>query len=294
MKQDSNYILENIYKLIDKNDFDGAYKLNTKLYNNEDNDRNKDKLTYISNLIKEKEKNYLDINTKIGLDRKKYLNIGNKLLENDKKELSFYAYTIGYRLTKHPDFLYHIALHYYNEKDYATSKKYFLKYTYCNGAKYIEEVYYYLKEIDYIFLPYQERMFDITNKAHYRKKRNTYYTEINNYQRLINRIKLLKNGIFSNEIKEVKESLCEININNDEIKNLIKTGKLNDVENIYNESDYETKITILALLYLNNHIKFADRLYKQEKECLKENCPKLAKQLNNNRQLYITKAKFNK
>lgn len=294
MNQNSNDILKSIYCKLRKNNYDKAKELFNILCNCKKDEFKEEKLKYINNLIREEERKYFNRNTKKGLNRKKYLNMGNKLLQNDKTELSFYAYTVGYRLTKHPDFIYHMALHYYNEKEYVISKKYFLKYIHCNGTKYIEEAYYYLKELDFIFLPYQERMFDITGKAHYRQKRNMYYVEITNYKRLIKEIKDLKKSIFDINAVKTKDDLGEINLNNKQIKDLISNGKLNDVEKIYNDSDYETKITTLALLYLNNHSSFADKLYKREKDDLTKNCPKLTKKLNANKQLYITKAKFNK
>ena len=294
MKQNCNDLLAKIYKSLSENNFNAAYKINELLYNNEKNERTKTRLSYIYKLIKEEEANYLNSNNKENLLRQKYIRIGNKLSKLGKKELSFYAYNVGYRLTKHYDFLYFIALHYKNEKNYITSKEYLLKYINQGGIKYLEECYYNLKDINNILMSHQEEMFDLTNKAHYRQKSNKYYSKIRDYEKLIKEVQNLKKGIFSIEKQKIKNNLDEINLNNNESKELIKKGKLNDVENMYYESDYNTKITILAQLYLNNFSSFADKLYKKEKDDLMKNCPTLTKKLNFNKQLYITKAKFNK
>ena len=293
MKKNVNDITNSILKSINLNNFEVARVL----YNNlcsKTNESQKDKLSYLLYLINEREFEYKNKNTQEGQLKQKYIRLGNLLYNQDKKELAIYAFKIGYRETKNNEFLFHLGKIFYENNDYNSAKSFFKKYIKNNGAKFFEESYTYIFNINLKLLESKYRKLKYVKSETIRKRKVELQKENDNIDTLLNRIKLLKSGIFNKEKYNTKLNLYKIKTNDEEIETLVKSGKLNDVKNIFDVSEYEKKITILAILYLKGYANFADKILKEVKDNLNQNCPVGIKALNKNRTLYISKSKFNK
>lgn len=271
-----------IYQLIDENNYEEAKKIIDLLYNDV-HYRNKYKVEYLEKLILESEKNYLLKTKKEGLEKEKYLLLGNDFYNKEKLDEAILFFHEGYRKTRDAIFFYYLGLCYLKKEEYGTSIQNFKLYVE-KGFEMIDMAYYYLSEL----YTYKADKALKDSKGIYYKYLNLSDSYINKYHTYTN----IKNGdLFSNGLKNEKPKTKSVKLitKDEEIENLISNGKLNDVIDIYNETSYTRKVTILALLYMNGYFDLADKTYKKDKDILYKECPDEIKQYNNNKTLYKKK-----
>lgn len=250
----------------------------------------KEQIIFLSNYLREKEEYFLNKN-----EIDSYLERANSALTNDKSYLkAINIYNEGFKETGNKLFLYYIANTYYSKGDLENTIMFLRKYT-KYSYMFLCEGYYLLFKCyqDKINNHYETLDFKENKNLKIKLKKQKVYENEFLYKYL--KIKLIKDAnLFSNPSDKMDKRTKDINLDDKEVENIIKSGKLNDVSIIYDISGYERKITIIALLYINGFEEFANKLLKQEKDDIKNECPLLYKQLQKNKKLYLNKAKFNK
>lgn len=276
-----------IYKLIENKKYDEARTILEELYARI-NKNYTYKIDYLKGLIDESEKDYLNRDSVKSLKKEKFLLLGNKSYEEKEYEQAIEYYQEGLNQTKHPIFQYHLALCYYKLENYSDSIIRFKNYI-DKGYEMLDIAYYYLAEI-YAILVEQakvkrenELVYTNIKYAKKLKKSDMYLSKYHTYTNI-------KNGdLFHNGPVKIKEKSVKLITKDNEVEELISKGKLNDVIDIYNETNYSRKVTILALLYMNGFDKLADKIYRKDKDILQKECSSEIKQLNKNKTLYKMK-----
>lgn len=280
MKQ---YEVKKIFKYIKNNQFNEARLIVEKIYSTI-NPNYTYKADYLKGLVDEAEKNYLNKDTQNGLLKEKYLLLGNKSFEEKDYKQALEYYKSGFHKTRESIFNYYQGLCYFELKDYFNAEVKFFNYTQ-NGFEMLDRTYYYMTEIAIIRADI-EKNDTVKNKkryAKYLKKSDSYLTQYYTYTN-INNGDLYHNGQIKKQEKPVNLITSDI-----EVEELISNGKLNDVIEIYEETTYSRKVTILALLYMNGFDKLADKTYKKDKDDLRRECYNEVQQLNKNKTLYKMK-----
>ena len=294
MKKDLNKNTKKLLNCVYNKYFDQAREYFETIKKDVNNDEDNIKIVYLQNLINDKEAKHLNRYTKEEKNRRKYKKLGKKLHQKEKYELEFYTYSVGKKLTNHIDFDFLLARCYFHQGEYSIAKAMLTKYLAKGGAKYYEEALCCLYEIDCILIDKKERIYNNFYSVNLSDRIKELKKETVQLDSKIKKIHEVKRGVFSVEQLELKKKKYKINTEDNDIISLVKSGNLNSVKDLYDNSDYDTKISILAILYLNKFETFADKLFKGTKDELKANCPNGVNALNKNKTLYISKAKFNK
>lgn len=281
-------VLKEVYKLIDEKKYDKA-RIKLDSLSNE-NIGNKEKVDYIKKLIAE-ESYYNDIkDTYRGKLITEYINKGKELIDNKNYLLATSQFIEGYQFTYDLIFFYYIGVCYFKLENYQLAIKYLELYKNQGFIK-LEDCYKYLSLSYEKFNEIKCKEADKEGKK-FKKGRELIKKSEECYQKA-KELKAIKNyDLYGNGLDSIKRE--EISTDDEEVKELIKKGKLNDVSLIYEECDSSRKTTILALLYKNGFDKLADKLLKQKREEIKTDCPELLKSLNKNKTLLIQQAKFKK
>lgn len=245
------------------------------------NIKNNSGFDFIINYINECKRYYLMKNSKNGSLVLDYINSGKEALDNNEYQKALYIFNKAFKNTGDPIFNYYLGITYFKLKNYTMANDKLSNYALKSFYK-LEESYEYLSIIteEIAYKRYEDGKDNIKK---YREKSNL-------YKQKYKLVKKIKSGIIFN----IEKKPVDLNLNDKEISKLISSGKINDTVEIFYESTYERKIVILALLYKNGNGATADKLLKQYRDELKENCPEFLSQLNKNKKLYLNQARFKK
>lgn len=262
-----------IFELINENNFSKAKEIFNTIEG-----INNNKISWIEKYIKEYEYYHSIKNTEIGKIIFEYLRLGNLSLYYEDYYTALQYFMAGSYLTKDPLFQYYIGVCYFYMGEHKGSLTSLSNYSLKHYLKqeeshfYISEIYKNMASDEYID---DKRYSILVSKEEY---------HVSKY----NKIKKIKNGCIFTIKKHTKNIIFEDN----EIKELISKGKINDVINMFNITMYKRKVTILALLYKGGKADTADRLLKKHREEIKKECPNELTALNNNKTLFMKQAKF--
>lgn len=278
-----NLSVKNIFKFIEKEEFDEALELFYSIKNIYDAPAIKSKLDFIESYINESKKYNIiskdENNSKIF----EYLKLGNLSLFYEDYYTALQYFSAGVYFTKDPIFQYYIGVCYYYLKDYVISLNKLSNYVTNNSYKAMES-YKYISNI------YKEFIDNEYIENGYSKKYDQLVDKLESSEASYRKIKNIKNGIISKIERKQKSKTLKLDDN--EIIELINNKKVNDVVELFEKSDYKRKIIILAILYKNGYKNSADILLKKNVDDFKINCPDELNALNRNKQLYLRQSKF--
>lgn len=271
-KIEVNKKIKEVFALIDKKQFEKAESILDLLekYNNK-------KVRWVREYVTEYKYYHSIENTEKGRMIFEYLKRGNLSLNNKDYNTALEYFKEGLKLTKDPLFKYYIGVCYFNMENYEEAQNKFQSYS-ADACLKQEESYYYLTEIYDKLTEKKRNDFEKTRKA--KQKADIYYSKYK-------QIKQIKSG----NIINVEKTTKNIDLDDEEIKELISKHKINDVVNIFNIASYQRKVTMLALLYKNGFASTADKLLKTYGNKIKENAPEEFSKLNKNKKLYLMQAK---
>lgn len=246
------------------------------------------KLEYIKNIIEEKKVLHNLKTTEKGLKIFNYLKQLEELLENNKYEEALNISREAYKNTKNSLFMYYLGLCFLKLDNLVEAAQNFRFYKTLGTLKTIQANEYLIQINGILAEDFDEKY--LTSMT--AKRSQTLLDKCSSLEAENKLINEIYEGKFYVLKQQKPKAKVKIELEDEEIKELLNNGKVNSVVEIFeNEEEYNRKITILALLYINGFSTSADKLLSKNRKAIKENCPKELKLLENNKKLYIAKSK---